>query len=262
MKKERCEIPDDVAAAILFQSDRTCCVCRTRRKPIQLHHVDGNPANSEAANLAVLCLECHDDTLQRGGFGRKLDAAQVVHYRDDWHQRVADARAVLNLPGTPDTDMVQSTTEEVRDHDRTIFTKANAIADEEAIMDFLAQLYHDDSYVRKRRDEIIGYLRFLERTENEFLSDAVLSRARAMLDAFGALADFVAHHFFDWPPGQQSDNPWFCLYPEHNLDRGNIGDVEKAAFYEEHQERLSDLVVVAEKAWKDFRRSVKRALLI
>jgi hypothetical protein len=67
-------------------------VCRERGKPIQIHHIDDNPANNDALNLAVLCFDCHDDTQIRGGFGRKLDAAQVIQYRDDWNNRVDQRR--------------------------------------------------------------------------------------------------------------------------------------------------------------------------
>jgi 5-methylcytosine-specific restriction endonuclease McrA len=75
MAKKRTPIPAELAARLLFLSDRTCCVCRTAGKEVQIHHLDENPANNEASNLAVLCTECHDDTQLRGGFGRKLDSA-------------------------------------------------------------------------------------------------------------------------------------------------------------------------------------------
>jgi hypothetical protein len=87
-KKLRIQIPDDIAAEILFLSDRTCCVCNTRGKPIQIHHIDENPANNLIENLAVLCLDCHDLTMIKGGFGRKLDANQIFRYRVEWLGRV------------------------------------------------------------------------------------------------------------------------------------------------------------------------------
>lgn len=97
-KKTRTEIPRDVAAAVLFESNRTCCVCRIRGKPVQVHHLDENPDNHIVANLAVLCFDCHRDTQIRGGFDRKLDAAQVVLYRDDWTRRIANQRTVDHGP--------------------------------------------------------------------------------------------------------------------------------------------------------------------
>ena len=93
-KKRRAEIPRHTEAQVQFASDRTCCVCRIKGKPFQIHHIDENPANNDFKNLAVLCLECHNETQIRGGFGRKLNAEQVILYRDDWLIQVAKTRAV------------------------------------------------------------------------------------------------------------------------------------------------------------------------
>jgi hypothetical protein len=94
--KVRVEIARDVAASVLFDADRTCCVCREPGRPMQIHHIDENPSNNDPQNLAVLCLVCHEDTQIRGGFGRKLDAAQVRKYRDDWLVRVKARRSAAD----------------------------------------------------------------------------------------------------------------------------------------------------------------------
>jgi hypothetical protein len=117
--KVRIPIPDDVASLVLFNSDRTCCVCRRDGLVVQLHHIDEDPSNNAPENLAALCFQCHDDTQIKGGFGRKLDSHQVLRYRDDWHNSVqaqretiaqrAGLRMVLGVagmitsPGLPDT---------------------------------------------------------------------------------------------------------------------------------------------------------------
>jgi hypothetical protein len=92
-KKDRKPIPNETAARVLFLADRTCCVCRGKGKPVQIHHIDENPANNDLRNLAVLCFDCHRETQIRGGFDRKLDADQVILYRDDWNRIVARRRA-------------------------------------------------------------------------------------------------------------------------------------------------------------------------
>lgn len=91
-KKQRDPIPPEMAAKILFMSDRTCCVCRVQGKPVQIHHLDENPKHNEIRNLSVLCFDCHHETQVRGGFVRRLNADQVVLYRDDWHMIVASKR--------------------------------------------------------------------------------------------------------------------------------------------------------------------------
>jgi hypothetical protein len=88
----RVNISDDLAVEILFRHDRACCVCQERGKPVQIHHIDEDPSNNNEENLAVLCLECHDDTQIKGGFGRKLGAAQVTKYRDEWVRRISEIR--------------------------------------------------------------------------------------------------------------------------------------------------------------------------
>jgi hypothetical protein len=96
MTKIRTPIPNDLAAEVLYESNRTCCVCGERVKAIQIHHIDENPSNNVFKNLAVLCLECHNETQINGGFGRKLNAPSVIKYRDEWLGRVKLRRALAD----------------------------------------------------------------------------------------------------------------------------------------------------------------------
>jgi hypothetical protein len=92
MPKERTPIPQEVSLDVLFRHDHTCCVCRESGKAVQIHHIDNDPANNLPGNLSVLCLQDHDNTQIIGGFGRKLSAAEVRRYRDDWLERVTKRR--------------------------------------------------------------------------------------------------------------------------------------------------------------------------
>jgi hypothetical protein len=115
-KKLRVPIPDDIAAEILFLSDRTCCVCNIRGKQVQIHHIDENPANNSIDNLSILCFECHDQTMIRGGFGRKLEANQIIKYRTEWLDRVKNRKAkadeiasIQTVTGSTETVIVTTT---------------------------------------------------------------------------------------------------------------------------------------------------------
>lgn len=96
MKKIRVPIPPDIAAEVLFKSDSTCCVCNERGKSVQIHHIDEDPSNNDIGNLSVLCLQCHDGTQIRGGFGRKLNSDLVTKYRDAWIERVTKRRELAD----------------------------------------------------------------------------------------------------------------------------------------------------------------------
>lgn len=115
-------IPKDIAAKVLFISDRTCCVCRIKGKPIQIHHIDENDSNNDINNLAILCLDCHNETQIKGGFHRKLDADQIILYRDDWYSIVSRDRIntelekSANLPSNKRIEYITTLIENFREN--------------------------------------------------------------------------------------------------------------------------------------------------
>jgi hypothetical protein len=86
----------------LFLSDHTCCICRTRFKDVQIHHIDGDPSNNDLGNLTVVCLDCHSRLTGRRGLGRAYTCGEVRRYKRNWeacvratsgaHQSVAGQR--------------------------------------------------------------------------------------------------------------------------------------------------------------------------
>src|SRR5450759_2549671 len=113
MPDRRVPIPDAIAAKVLFDADHTCCVCRDRGRPIQIHHIDENSSNNNEENLSVVCLICHDKTQIRGGFGRKLNADLVLKYRQDWLERVRKRRDKADEIAAIRMARVESTEEDV-----------------------------------------------------------------------------------------------------------------------------------------------------
>ncbi|MBI3704347.1 MAG: HNH endonuclease [Rhizobiales bacterium] len=92
MAKDRTPVPIEISTEVLFQQDHTCCVCRERGKSVQIHHIDEDPTNHAIDNLSLLCLEDHNRTLLKGGFGKNLLPDEVRRYRDDWIERVQNRR--------------------------------------------------------------------------------------------------------------------------------------------------------------------------
>lgn len=85
--KRRIRIPIRIEETVLFDSDRTCCLCRTSNA-VQVHHIDGNPGNNVIDNLAVLCINCHDQVTKKGGITRNTSPGLVRKYQDEWYKIV------------------------------------------------------------------------------------------------------------------------------------------------------------------------------
>ncbi len=97
MAKDRVAIPDDLAAKVMFASDRTCCVCRLHSPKVQIHHIDEDPSNNAFENLAVICLHCHSDAHTKGAFVRNLTPELIRLYNSSW-------RDIVQLKLTPRGD--------------------------------------------------------------------------------------------------------------------------------------------------------------
>ena len=140
-------IPKEIAAKVLFKSDRTCVICRNKGKPIQIHHADDDNLNNDINNLVVLCLDCHNETQIKGGFHRKLDAEQIILYRDDWYSIISRDRINIklkkseNLPSNNKIEYITALIENFRENEE---------------FEFLVHIYHDlgnyelrDKYIEK-----------------------------------------------------------------------------------------------------------------
>jgi hypothetical protein len=88
-------IPDDLAAKVLFDSDHTCCICRSEKQKIQIHHIDEDPSNNAYENLAVICVMCHMEIHSTVPFARGFKPDLVRRYNESW-------RAILKARLLPD----------------------------------------------------------------------------------------------------------------------------------------------------------------
>ncbi|WGT37935.1 HNH endonuclease signature motif containing protein [Lysinibacillus sp. 1 U-2021] len=118
-EKERVKIPPEIVSEAMHLSDSTCCKCREPRKAVQTHHIDEDPSNSlDIDNIAVLCLQCHDETMAKGGFGRKFNADLVKKYRDAWYADVQKRRENTIVITQPSVDTYYDDLEDVEFDDK------------------------------------------------------------------------------------------------------------------------------------------------
>ena len=97
--KNKTRITTGRADAVLFEADKTCCICEDRSKPVQIHHIDGNPNNNVADNVVVLCLDHHHEATVGSGIGKGLSPGLIRKYRKVWLEKVRARRenALTNL---------------------------------------------------------------------------------------------------------------------------------------------------------------------
>jgi len=89
----RDKIPPGVADDVLGANRHTCCICRTPRKHVQLHHIDGDPSNNAPWNIAVLCLDCHSRVTGNEGLGRRFSQREVARYKTEWEAGCSNSEA-------------------------------------------------------------------------------------------------------------------------------------------------------------------------
>ncbi len=84
MAKTRFPIPDELAAEVMFASDRTCCVCRDPNRKTEIHHIDGDPSNNDRSNLAVVCKDHQSEAHTKHAFSRNLTPDLIRLYDETW----------------------------------------------------------------------------------------------------------------------------------------------------------------------------------
>ena len=88
MAKTRIPIPNDLVAKVIFDSDRTCCVCRDQNRKTEIHHIDDDPSNNDFSNLAVVCKDHHSEAHTNYAFARNLTADVIRIYNKSWREIV------------------------------------------------------------------------------------------------------------------------------------------------------------------------------
>ena len=80
-------IPQTTADQLLFANRHRCCICHEPRKPVQIHHIDGNPNDHAWNSLAVLCLDHHSDVTGSQGFGRNYTPTEIRLCKQNWEEQ-------------------------------------------------------------------------------------------------------------------------------------------------------------------------------
>ena len=102
------KVPRELADRLLVANRHTCCICHEERKHVQIHHIDGNSANSVWENLAVVCLDCHSRVTGDEGLGRSFSSGEVEKYKRPWEEGCEHPHLVRRTKQSEDarTDLI------------------------------------------------------------------------------------------------------------------------------------------------------------
>ena len=110
MPYKRPPIPKPIKRSILTKNLGVCCVCKERGIGTNFHHINGNPANNNEDNIAVLCVQEHDQHHRPNANVKtkhlELSADKIKEYKLEWEQTVEECKsdhpkivAVVNIYG-------------------------------------------------------------------------------------------------------------------------------------------------------------------
>lgn len=88
--------PSQERRLLKANADR-CCACKRKGMGLHLHHIDGDSSNTVDANLAVLCVEHHDQHHRPAKYASackhtELGSAKLLAFKLSWESFVLEAR--------------------------------------------------------------------------------------------------------------------------------------------------------------------------
>lgn len=96
----RTPIPRSLSLRVLYESARTCCVCRNPSRPVQIHHIDKNPTNNVEDNLVVICSFCHGEAHTKHELSQNLSGDKIKEFKHRWVDEVRERASRAMLPSS------------------------------------------------------------------------------------------------------------------------------------------------------------------
>ncbi|MGX9856182.1 HNH endonuclease signature motif containing protein [Limimaricola variabilis] len=83
-------VPPKNLISVLFKNRWCCCVCRDSNKSITVHHINEwhESRDHSEANLAVLCLDHHDEAHTTRLLSRSLTSERIASFKKEWEAKV------------------------------------------------------------------------------------------------------------------------------------------------------------------------------
>ncbi len=94
---KRKKIPPKTQKKIRIKNLAVCCVCKERGIGTNFHHIDGNPTNNDEENIALLCVQEHDQHHRPHAYDKtkhlELGAKKILEHKREWEQTVQECKS-------------------------------------------------------------------------------------------------------------------------------------------------------------------------
>lgn len=255
-------ITDAAQEEVLTRSARRCALCfgfdgSLERVRGQLAHVDGDPSNSASDNLAYLCLLHHDEYDSRTSQSKGITERELRNYRNRLYEAIAkclhhsNGHRLLFDPGSVK-------------HDQAAFHAGDATLSEIDVENFLHDLEWDHACHSADYAKVSEFLHHFSRESHRFIVTDLSATLDDLLDQLKTLQLFISTHFFVYPDLQPEagQNVRRCLYPERNSDRCVTATLEQNRTYMDYSNELLNLTKSVRESYAEYRRTIKRTLLV
>jgi excinuclease UvrABC nuclease subunit len=134
---------------------------------------------------------------------------------------------------------------------------------EDRLVDLLAMLRDDHSYLGWQLRELDKFCRYFSLTGHQFVDKRTGASLRPFVQALAELNRFLKFNFWLFPESQTLDsNARYCLYPDLNIDHAFPVNSEDRAQYRKYARQLELLVERVLSSYRSYRRMVKAKLLV
>ena len=151
---------------------------------------------------------------------------------------------------------------QIKQHDREIFQRADAILSESDLRRFLDLLAGDHAYFARNRIQVTELAEFFDMAGNRYLSKELVKATSGLMGAIAQMQSFLAVHFFVHPMSQTGDNRRAVLEPALNVDREGRGAAGDMASYREHAATLRRNVDSVDASYRVYRLAAKKLLQV
>ena len=101
LTEPRSPIPENIVNILLYKNKRTCCICRDPNKSVVIHHIkEWHVSHSHnESNLAVLCLEHHNEAHTAQGLSQNLSESELRLAKKNWEHdsSILDMKNIFQL---------------------------------------------------------------------------------------------------------------------------------------------------------------------